>query len=83
MSKGERDEIFPDRSPDGNALFFGNIWQRRSPSAIYRFDLETREVKTVNNSEGVNSPEYLGIQDKNHEVLKFILGGTLWRIVGF
>jgi Tol biopolymer transport system component/predicted Ser/Thr protein kinase len=52
MSKGGRDEIFPNWSPDGNALFFGNIWEPGSPTAIYRLDLKTREVKTVNNSEG-------------------------------
>jgi serine/threonine protein kinase/Tol biopolymer transport system component len=52
ISKGGRYEIFPNWSPDGNALFFGNIWEPSSPTAIYRLDLKTREVKTVNNSEG-------------------------------
>ena len=51
ISKGGRDEIFPNWSPDGNALFFGNVWEPSSPTAIYRLDLKTREVKTVNNSE--------------------------------
>jgi serine/threonine protein kinase/Tol biopolymer transport system component len=52
MSKGGRDEIFPNWSPDGSALFFGNLWEPGSPTAIYRLDLKTRDVKTVNNSEG-------------------------------
>jgi eukaryotic-like serine/threonine-protein kinase len=53
MSKGWRDEIFPNWSPDGSALYFGTVWQPGgSPTAIYRLDLKTRDVKTVNNSEG-------------------------------
>src|SRR4029077_12052614 len=53
ISKGGRDEIFPNWSPDGNALFFGNLWEPGgSPTAIYRLDLKTREGKTVNNSVG-------------------------------
>ncbi len=53
VSKGGRDEIFPNWSPDGNALYFGNTWEPGGPpTAIYRLDLKTREVKTVSNSEG-------------------------------
>ena len=52
MSKGGRDEIYPSWSPDGSALYFGNIWEPGgSPTAIYRLDLNTREVKAVSNSE--------------------------------
>jgi Tol biopolymer transport system component len=52
ISKGGRDEGFPNWSPDGNALFFGNLWDPGSPTAVYRLDLKTREVKTVSDSEG-------------------------------
>jgi serine/threonine protein kinase/Tol biopolymer transport system component len=45
LTKGVRDEVFPNWSPDGNSIFFGNMSvPGPDPSAIYRLDLKTNEV---------------------------------------
>jgi serine/threonine protein kinase/Tol biopolymer transport system component len=56
VTKGERDENFPNWSQDGNSLFFGNsrIELTGLPeSAIYRLNLETNQLTTLSGSEGM------------------------------
>jgi Tol biopolymer transport system component/predicted Ser/Thr protein kinase len=53
VTKGERDELFPNWSLDGNSLFFGNsIDLAGAPaSAIYRLNLKTNQLTTLSGSE--------------------------------
>jgi eukaryotic-like serine/threonine-protein kinase len=60
VTHGERDEVFPNWSLDGNSLFFGNepIDLAGVPtSAIYRLDLKTNRLTTLSGSEGMWSPK--------------------------
>ena len=60
VSHGDRDEKFPTWSPDGDSLFFGNPptdpWEV-PPSAIYRLNLKTKQLTTVNGSQGMWLPK--------------------------
>ena len=59
VTKGERDELFPNWSQDGNSLFFGNgrIELAGVPaSAIYRLNLRTNQFTTLSGSEGTWFP---------------------------
>ena len=54
VSHGARSEHFPAWSRDGESLFFGNF--RSEPAkvrAIYRLNLKTSQLTTVNGSEGM------------------------------
>src|SRR5262249_2243367 len=52
VTKGERDELFPNWSQDGNSLFFGNGRIEMSARAIYRLNLNTNQLTTLRRSEG-------------------------------
>jgi Tol biopolymer transport system component len=59
LTKGGRDEVFPNWSPDGNSLIFGNPQSElegSAPSAIYRLDLKTGQLTTIGGSDGASSP---------------------------
>jgi Tol biopolymer transport system component/tRNA A-37 threonylcarbamoyl transferase component Bud32 len=59
VTKGEREELFPNWSLDGNSLFFGNrsIDVPGVPtSAIYRLNLTTNQLTTLSGSEGTWFP---------------------------
>jgi Tol biopolymer transport system component len=53
VTKGERDESFPNWSQDGNSLFFGNGRIELGASAIYQLNLKTNELTTLSGSEGM------------------------------
>jgi len=59
VSHGERDEFFPCWSVDGDSLFYGN-WPTDSAqvpaSAIYQLNLKTKQLTTVNGSQGLGRP---------------------------
>lgn len=60
--KETRNEADPDWSPDGNSLVFGRLpdlmAEKSLPKAIYIVDLQTRQVTTLPNSEGLFSPRW-------------------------
>jgi Tol biopolymer transport system component len=58
VTKGERDEVFPNWSLDGNSLFFGNSldFAGAPASAIYRLDLKTNQLTTLSGSQGTWFP---------------------------
>jgi eukaryotic-like serine/threonine-protein kinase len=60
VTKGERDEFFPNWSLDGNSLFFGNWsidkWAGAPASAIYQLNLKTNQLTTVSGSQGMWFP---------------------------
>jgi Tol biopolymer transport system component/DNA-binding winged helix-turn-helix (wHTH) protein len=59
---GERNEVDPDWSPDGNTLVFGRVPEYMAeasmPKAIHLVDLRTRKVSTLPGSEGLFSPHW-------------------------
>ena len=60
VSHGERDEMFPAWSRDGDSLFFGNLPSdsvEGPASAIYRLNLKTNQLTTVNGSQGMWLPK--------------------------
>ena len=59
VSHGERDEMFPTWSGDGDSLFFGNGPTDSADvpaSAIYQLNLKTNQLTTVNGSQGMWMP---------------------------
>ena len=50
VSHGERDECFPAWSRDGDSLFFGDL---TDSAAIYRLNLKTKQLTTMNGSQGL------------------------------
>jgi Tol biopolymer transport system component len=59
VSHGDRDEVFPTWSQDGDSLFFGNPPTDPGEvpaSAIYRLNLKTNQLTTLTGSEGKWSP---------------------------
>jgi Tol biopolymer transport system component len=59
VSQGDRDEMFPTWSQDGDSLFFGNFPTdpgRVPAMAIYRLNLKTKQLTTLTGSEGKWSP---------------------------
>jgi len=59
VTTGERDEIFPNWSLDGNSLFFGNSPTNLAgvpASAIYHLNLTTNQLTTLSGSEGTWFP---------------------------
>jgi Tol biopolymer transport system component len=56
LTTGERAEVWPDWSPDGNMLLFGSVPRYDEPetaAAVHIFDFRTHEVSTVPGSEGL------------------------------
>jgi len=57
VTKGDRDELFPNWSEDGNSLFFANSPVTGGPSsAIYQLNLKTSQLSTLIGSEGMRYP---------------------------
>jgi serine/threonine protein kinase/Tol biopolymer transport system component len=57
VTKGDRDEIFPSWSADGNSVFFGNTWAPgAAPPVISRLDLKTNQVTALKGSERTSVP---------------------------
>jgi Tol biopolymer transport system component len=55
VTNGDRDEVSPNWSLDGNLLIFGNTpsgVEQGAPTAIYQLNLKTAEVATLSGSEG-------------------------------
>jgi Tol biopolymer transport system component len=51
VTKGDRDDVFPNWSRDGNSLFFGNF--SGAPAVgIYQLNLTTNQLTTLTGSEG-------------------------------
>jgi eukaryotic-like serine/threonine-protein kinase len=80
MTKGDREEAFPNWTPDGKAIIFGSMGTTGStPAAIYRVDLNTSEVTTLKNSEGARIPalspdgNFVAATSEAHHLLLFDL----------
>ena len=59
VTKGDRDEVFPNWLPDGNSLIFGNTpsgVEGETPPAIHLLDLKTGQPTTLSGSEGYWAP---------------------------
>jgi len=59
VTKGNRDEVFPNWLPDGNSLIFGNTpsgVEGDTPTAIHLLDLKTGQLTTLSGSEGYWAP---------------------------
>jgi len=55
LTRGERDELFPNWSPDGTSLIFGNSrfdLPGSDTNMTYRLDLKTNQLTTVKDSSG-------------------------------
>ena len=76
ITKGNQDDVFPNWSPDGSALIFGNTPDPSVTRALHRLDLKTGEVTTLPNSDGTRGPSLspdgafvTAISDAGHLVL--------------
>ena len=86
VSHGERDENFPAWSRDGDSLFFGNfhLIRRRSCSAIYRLNLKTNQLTTVNGSQGMWLPRlspddnYIAAHSNTNHLMLFDVKAQKW-----
>ena len=59
VTKGDRDEVFPNRMKDGNSLVFGNTpseLEGAAPTAIHQLNLKTGQLTTLSGSEGYWAP---------------------------
>ena len=59
LTKGKRDEVFPNWSPDGNSLIFGNTpseLEGSAPTAIYLLDVKSGQLTTLSGSAGTSFP---------------------------
>jgi eukaryotic-like serine/threonine-protein kinase len=73
ITKDDHDGVFPSWSPDGGALIFRTA---SAPNAMQRVDLQTGEVTTLKNSEGLRAPRLspdgslvAGLSDAAHVML--------------
>ncbi len=87
VTKGERDELFPNWSLDGNSLFFGNGSFELAglpPSAIYQLNLKTNQLATVNGSEGMWYPRlspdngYIAALSNSSHLMLFDVRAQKW-----
>jgi Tol biopolymer transport system component len=84
VTKGERDESFPNWSQDGNSLFFGNGRIELGASAIYQLNLKTNELTTLSASEGKWYPRlspddgYIAALSNTNHLLLFDLKAQKW-----
>ena len=93
MTNGDRDEVYPSWSPDGNTIFFGNPADPSFAPAIHRLDLKTGEIATLKNSESTRGPRIspdgnflVALSDANRLVLFNLKDGgrsELTNIAGF
>ena len=59
VTKGDRNEVFPNWLPDGHSLIFGNTpseLEGAAPTAIYQLDLSTSQLTKLTGSEGYWAP---------------------------
>ena len=85
VTKGERDERFPNWSRDGNSLFFGNLPADIGPaSAIYRLNLKTNQLTTLTGSEGKWFPRlspddnYIAALSNTNHLMLFDVKAQKW-----
>jgi Tol biopolymer transport system component len=85
VTKGERDENFPNWSQDGNSLFFGNSRIDLGASAIYRLNLSTNQLTTLSGSEDRWFPRlspddiYIAaLSIANHHLMLFQVKAQKW-----
>ena len=87
VTKGERDERFPNWSQDGNSLFFGNARIQLAglpASAIYWLNLRTNQLTTLSGSEGMwfpgLSPDdgYIAALSNTNHLMLFELKTQKW-----
>jgi Tol biopolymer transport system component len=87
VTKGERDEGFPNWSQDGNSLFFGNGRMQLAglpASAIYWLNLRTNQLTTLSGSEGMwfpgLSPDdgYIAALSNTNHLMLFELKTQKW-----
>ena len=87
VSHGDRDEFFPSWSGDGDSLFYGN-WPTASaeapPGAIYQLNLKTKQLTTVNGSQGLARPRlspdgnYIAAQSNVGHLVLFDVRAQNW-----
>jgi eukaryotic-like serine/threonine-protein kinase len=59
ITTGDRDEVSPNWSPDGNFIIFGNTpsgFEGAAPTAIHQLNLKTGELTTLSGSAGYWAP---------------------------
>jgi Tol biopolymer transport system component len=59
VTTGNRDEVSPNWSPDGNSLIFGNTpsgFEGAAPTAIHQLNLKTGQLTTLSDSAGYWAP---------------------------
>jgi len=87
VSHGHRDETLPSWSGDGDSLFFGNGPTDSAdvpPSAIYRLDLKTAQLTTVNGSQGMWMPRlspdgnYIAAHSNANHLMLFDMKTQKW-----
>jgi len=87
VSKGDRDELVPTWSADGDSLFFGNGRPGSAevpPSAIYRLNLKTKQLTTVNGSQGMWLPRfspddnYIAAHSNTNHLMLFDVKAQKW-----
>jgi serine/threonine protein kinase/Tol biopolymer transport system component len=87
VSHGERDENVPAWSRDGDSLFFGNFPSdsvEGPASAIYRLSLKTKQLTTVNGSQGMWLPRlspddnYIVAHSNINHLMLFDLKAQKW-----
>ena len=82
VSHGERDECFPTWSRDGDSLFFGDLTD--PASAIYRLNLKTKQLTTVNGSQGMWLPRlspddnYIAALSNTNHLMLFDVKAQKW-----
>jgi len=86
-TKGDRDEVFPNWSPDGSALIFGNTPLPGAAQPLYRLDLKTGGVVRLKGSDimrGANlSPDgnlVAAISEANHLVVLDLKDEKTWEL---
>ena len=86
VTHGERDEFFPNWSRDGDSLFFGNcqLTGEVPASAIYRLNLKTNQLTTVNGSQGMWFPRlspddnYIAALSSTNHLMLFDVKAQKW-----
>ena len=87
VTKGERDELSPNWSLDGNSLFFGNGQPDLAgvhASAIYRLNLKTNQLTAVIGSEGKWYPSlspgdnYIAALSSSNHLMLFDMNTQKW-----
>jgi Tol biopolymer transport system component/predicted Ser/Thr protein kinase len=87
VTQGDRDEMFPTWSQDGDSIFFGNFPSDPEgvpATAIYRLNLKTKQLTTLTGSEGQWSPRlspdgnYIAALSGAFHLMLFDINGQKW-----